>query len=340
MAQAVAHTQVLGASLPRCRRPQRCRRAPCPRPHASLDSATPDGLQVLPVFTGSTVLLPTSQGALRAFEPRYVAMFADRRRGDRFLHVLSPASAPPAMLDAAPPGRRGLPAVGCVAAIDAVTPQPDGSLIVEYTGHRRLALHLVDAAAVAPGGGEALTAAGEWYDDLDPGEVVGGGGVAGVAAAERDVAGAVRQIERLTRIVRPETARLPEALRRHAPPAPGAAARPTSYDALKASGHRAATAIETWRRSGSVYGGGGARRPAHADPYVEAAEALGRARRQELFSFAAAQLLQLGVPEAAALLLSRDTEGRLGFVLEAARPFLNELAAAAALKGALGERRT
>ena len=39
------------------------------------------------------------------------------------------------------------------------------------------------------------------------------------------------------------------------------------------------------------------------DPYEAIREALGKARRQELFSFAAAQLLVMGTPERAALLL-------------------------------------
>ena len=47
---------------------------------------TPDGLIVLPVFTGSSILLPTSRGILRAFEPRYLHMFnhlrATSEKGD------------------------------------------------------------------------------------------------------------------------------------------------------------------------------------------------------------------------------------------------------------------
>lgn len=42
---------------------------------------------------------------------------------------------------------------------------------------------------------------------------------------------------------------------------------------------------------------------AAADPYDAVREAMGKGRRQELFSFAAAQLLVMGTPERAALLL-------------------------------------
>ena len=42
---------------------------------------------------------------------------------------------------------------------------------------------------------------------------------------------------------------------------------------------------------------------AAADPYEAVREAMGKGRRQELFSFAAAQLLVMGVPERTALLL-------------------------------------
>ena len=79
-------------------------------------------------------------------------------------------------------------------------------------------------------------------------------------------------------------------------------------------------------------------REAHGDPYTDVAEQMGKARRQELFSFAVCQLLTTGTPERAALLLSQDTAGRLQFVLEALRPYLAELGAKASLKGALGQQ--
>lgn len=42
---------------------------------------------------------------------------------------------------------------------------------------------------------------------------------------------------------------------------------------------------------------------AAADPYEAIRESIGKGRRQELFSFAVAQLLVMGTPERAALLL-------------------------------------
>lgn len=58
------------------------------------------------------------------FEPRYLALFRDllaenpaRGRGGRFVHVLSPASAPPALLDNAV---GGLPRIGCCAEVEQI----------------------------------------------------------------------------------------------------------------------------------------------------------------------------------------------------------------------------
>jgi hypothetical protein len=270
------------------------------------------------------------------------------------MHILSPKIAPPAMLNNSPPAIQGLPSIGCCAVIDSIKTAPDQSLIVEYSGHRRVLLHLVQNGNNHTANNNdtntfdtsennnskaVLHAAGEWYDDVEP-EILDpiSGTVSSIYAAERDVAGIVQQIAKLSRKIDPENSRLPDALIRYAPPSSGVVGqpKPTSYDALKAAKHPAATSIDMWRRHGSVYGSGNTPREAHADPYAQVSERLGRLRRQEMYSYAAAQLLQLGVPEAAALLLSRDTAGRLQFVLEAARPYLAQLSAEAALKGALG----
>ncbi len=48
-----------------------------------------------------------------------------------------------------------------------------------------------------------------------------------------------------------------------------------------------------------------------ANPYAHVAEEVGCGRRAEMFSFAAAGLLDLGLPERIALLLTRSTLGRL-----------------------------
>ena len=268
------------------------------------------------------------------------------------MHILSPKIAPPAMLENIPPAIQGLPSIGCCAVIESIKRAPDQSLIVEYSGHRRVLLHLVQNKAEDSSSGNSdstssstsnssgvLYAAGEWYDDIEPEELDPiSGTISSVYAAERDVAGIVQQIAKLSRKIDPENSRLPDALVRYAPPSSGGGGqkRPTSYDALKAAKHPAANMIDTWRRHGSVYGSSSnSSLEAHADPYTQVSEKVGRLRRQEMYSFAASQLLQLGVPEAAALLLSRDTAGRLQFVLEAARPYLAQLSAEAALKGAL-----
>jgi len=225
------------------------------------------------------------------------------------------------------PSLAGLPQVGCCAIVESITSQSDGTLAVSYRGDRRVSLRLVndDGTGVAP------TVIAEWFDDRgsDPSSS------AAVDAAEQDLYALIKYVQKLSLLVDPANSYLPEAIGRYRPPAPRSS-RPTSYDALKASGHRAATAIDIWRRHGSVYPSQRAPRQLHADPYTQVAEELGKSRRQEFFSFAAAQLLQLGIPERAALLLSTDTVGRLQFVLESVRPYLAEVAAKASVKGALG----
>lgn len=58
-------------------------------------------------------------------------------------------------------------------------------------------------------------------------------------------------------------------------------------------------------------------------------------RRQELFSFAAASVLELGLPERLALLQCRDTAARLQFVAAAVQPHLQDLVARVSLQQAL-----
>lgn len=61
----------------------------------------------------------------------------------------------------------------------------------------------------------------------------------------------------------------------------------------------------------------------------------GKERRQELFSFAAASVLELGLPERLALLQCRDTAARLQFVAAAVQPHLQDLVARVTLQQAL-----
>jgi hypothetical protein len=84
-----------------------------------------------------------------------------------------------------------------------------------------------------------------------------------------------------------------------------------------------------------VSGGGGVRPPsgiAASSPTPPSTR-----RRRELFSFAAADAMELGPTELFALLEVTDTAARLGFCLEAVRAHLADLAARAALRGVVGE---
>lgn len=62
---------------------------------------------------------------------------------------------------------------------------------------------------------------------------------------------------------------------------------------------------------------------------------MAKERRQELFSFAAASVLELGLPERLALLECRDTSARLQFVAVAVQPHLQDLVARVSLQQAL-----
>lgn len=302
-------------------------------------SQTADSLLVVPVFKGSSVLLPISRGILHAFEPRYVSMFRNfldktSARDRIFLHVIGPLHAPPAMITDSP--FPNIPEIGCVAIVEEIDQQADGSLLVKYKGYRRMQIHHIEKSTESDDCPDMV--AGTWYDDK---EVINSTDVAALNSLERDIACLVSEIERKTHQLDPRTDKqaLPHEVSYYAPPGQYSE-RPTSYDALKASGHMAASAIDMWRRHGTVYKTSKETQPKkdpYSDPYVTFAEQLGKQRRQELFSFAVAQLLQMGIPEQAALLLSQDTPGRLAFVAAAAIPYLNQLKGQLAIKNALGE---
>jgi hypothetical protein len=226
-----------------------------------------------------------------------------------------------------------LPAVGCSAIIDKIEVNPNGSLRVDYTGDRRVQVHHIDSKVEQDDEQKEFTMVGGfWYDDN---ESATGDGDGILHAMEQEVAGLMKELARLSRLIDPDNAEIPKAIQTYAPLPPGRT-RQTSYDALKASGHNAAVAIDTWRRHGSVYDTSRCSTgPKHADPYAQVADELGGGRREELFSFAVAQVLEMGLPQRAALLLSQDTLGRLEFVAAATRPYLGQLRAQAALKDAL-----
>jgi Lon protease-like protein len=317
-----------------------------------------NNLIVLPVFESHQVLLPTAGGLLTIYEPQYLQLFKHLQAtypqgGGSFLHILSSQSAPIGLTDQ--------PRVGCAAKITSATSQLNGTLLVEYEGYRRVQVLLTNDAnsntinndndSVLP----YTTVAAEWYDDL-PADELETSSVASLDAAERDLAFALKALQRVMGQLLPGKT-LPDAVLKYAP-VPGAPR--TSYDALKKAGHKAAVAIDTWRRHGSVYStcsssgsgrvqgeakvksnrhttGRGSGQSQQPDPYMEFQQQLeGTAgRRQELFSFAAAQLLDAGTVEYSALLLSRDTEARMAFVLNAVRPYLNQLSAELAVQNAL-----
>ena len=326
-----------------------------------------EALFALPVFTSNRILLPTMKGSLRAYEPHYVKMFEKLRdvlsetqdRRAKFLHILSPSVTPPAMQDSKT--TLGLPAVGTVAVIESVEEVRDGSLIVNYVGDRRARVHLVTEDSLtgvqAPDSfseedndnnehsvKRLLSAAVSWYGDRDP-EVFAVGEKSGKARAsldgiERDVHAMVCLLRKLSRKVNPNESVLPESILKYAPPSGGKSQRLTSYDRLKAAGHQAASAIDMWRRHGSVYKspGGAQVDSTIQDPYSELSERLAKPTRQEMYSFALASLLQMGIPEAGALLLSQSTEDRLVWISEACiRPYLAQLQAQAALINAVNE---
>jgi hypothetical protein len=64
-------------------------------------------------------------------------------------------------------------------------------------------------------------------------------------------------------------------------------------------------------------------------------DSVGKERRQELFSFAAASVLELGLPERLALLQCQDTAARLQFVAAAVQPHLQDLVARVSVQQAL-----
>ncbi|GAB4820692.1 hypothetical protein N2152v2_007738 [Parachlorella kessleri] len=269
------------------------------------------------------------------FEPEYLALFSHLLsthppggEGACFLHLLDPASAPPALLEEDSVG--GLPRLGCCAEVKAIRQLAGGRLEVEYAGTRRARVMMLHQEH------PFMVAAAEWVDDWGISEAE-----TPLEDLERQLMGTLQQVSRLTALLRPPGAPLqllPEAVQRYSPPAPQ---RLTSYDALVAARHPAATAIDMWRRQGSVYDKP-SRQEQHqraraSDPYQGVREQLGKQRRRELFSFAAAQMLELGLPQRLALLLTQDTGARLQYVLAAVRPHLQELAARAALKAATEE---
>ncbi|KAI8473135.1 MAG: hypothetical protein J3K34DRAFT_466748 [Monoraphidium minutum] len=270
----------------------------------------------------------------------------------RFGHILSPGAAPPALLEGSV---GGLPAVGVYARVTHLEEAAGGAeLTVHYEGVRRFKLLAVDdrgapyplaavqcfkLLAVDDRGAPYPLAAVQWYDDDTPSLPLPAREA--ISSLEVDVLRTLCEIQRLSARLGAAGggaggggAQLPPEVARHAPPPP--AARGSTADYLRAAGVPAGEAIATWQRHGSVYGRPAERKRSAADPYEHLREKIAKEHRQELFSFAAANCLELGLAERLALLLSRDTAARLGYVLYAARPHLSDLAARAAVESAVG----
>ncbi len=90
----------------------------------------------LPLFPLPSVLLPTNEGSVLVYEPRYLALFrdlADERaggaggRGGLFGHLLAATAAPPALMADAV---GGLPRIGVAASVRSVQEVESGRLLV------------------------------------------------------------------------------------------------------------------------------------------------------------------------------------------------------------------
>lgn len=102
----------------------------------------------LPLFPLGTVLFPGADLPLRIFEPRYVAMLATLAAGPqpgRFGVVAIRAGH-----EVGAHNVRSLHRVGCVARLEDVTLQPDGSYAITTVGAQRFALREVVADEPVP----------------------------------------------------------------------------------------------------------------------------------------------------------------------------------------------
>ncbi|GFR47265.1 hypothetical protein Agub_g8952 [Astrephomene gubernaculifera] len=246
----------------------------------------------------------------------------------RFGHILSPAVAPPALMEDAV---GGMPRVGVLSVVRRLRrSNDDASLVVEYEGLRRI--RLVSVWQQQP----YMVAAASYLADR-----VGGGEEQRLLdGLEWELYGLLQEVRRLSRQLRSPgeaPAELPECIPRYAPPAPAAPrSAPSLAQHLQAAGHPAGNAISMWQRHGSVYGNSKGADAAVQDPYSFMSERLGKHTRQELFSFAAAGMLELGPLESLALLNCTDRAARLQWVAAAVEPFLETQRARAAVARALG----
>ncbi|CAG9466808.1 unnamed protein product [Pedinophyceae sp. YPF-701] len=303
------------------------------------------------------MLLPTGDGILHIYERRYLDMFRNVQMNTPegspllFGHVLTAHAVPAQVRDRVGPG---IPRIACAARVLSMEPageRGDG-MLVRYEALRRIKIAHVEEVQGEDGEGY-LSAACEWMDDarVDPGPAQGVSvdtGFKRLTADEQqrtDLLEAqlwanLQHLRRLSAQSGSEDASLPLAVQRFAPPATVSGdAGERIANALEAKGNMgAAFAIRTWRRASGIDAGNGAEKPREvANPYSAAVEVtpMAKGRRQELFSFASAQMVDIGAEERSLLLHLQSTAQRLEWALEAVVPHVSDLERRAAARKAV-----
>ncbi|KAF6256613.1 hypothetical protein COO60DRAFT_1640586 [Scenedesmus sp. NREL 46B-D3] len=294
------------------------------------------------------------------YEPRYLALFRDLQAAApqgssaieaklAFGHILSAGSAPPALMQ---DSVSGLPACGVCATVKGLEETANGRLQVTYQGWRRFKLLTVDHDSKP-----YPMAAASWLDDVTANLTQEQ--QAATDKLEQQVYGLLQQVATYMRQLEQSSGSaavaappgpaamnssssssskaqlplLPDSVLLFAPPPPSR--QQSMADYLIKAGGSTGDKIATWQRMGSVYGSTQAKKKPPQDPYQAARDQLGKERRQELFSFAAASVLELGLPERLALLHCTDTAARLQYVAAAVQPFLADLVARVSLQQAI-----
>ncbi|WIA18119.1 hypothetical protein OEZ85_009597 [Tetradesmus obliquus] len=325
-------------------------------------SGTVESVISIPLFPLSNVLHPAQAGSLLVFEPRYLALFRDLQAAApqgssaseakfAFGHILAAGAAPPALMQ---DSVGGLPACGVCATVKGIEELENGRLQVSYQGWRRFKLLTVDHDSKP-----YPMAAATWMDDDTAS--LSQEQQAATYALEQQVYGLLQQVASYMRQLEQGSAAgaavaapasgptglhgsssgskaqqrplLPDSVLLFAPLPPSRQQSVADY--LIKAGGSTGDKIATWQRMGSVYGQTSSKKKPPQDPYQAARDQLGKERRQELFSFAAASVLELGLPERLALLHCTDTAARLQYVAAAVQPFLADLVARVSLQQAM-----
>eukprot|EP00195_Chlamydomonas_chlamydogama_P014709 CAMPEP_0202901376 /NCGR_PEP_ID=MMETSP1392-20130828/14218_1 /ASSEMBLY_ACC=CAM_ASM_000868 /TAXON_ID=225041 /ORGANISM="Chlamydomonas chlamydogama, Strain SAG 11-48b" /LENGTH=330 /DNA_ID=CAMNT_0049587927 /DNA_START=48 /DNA_END=1040 /DNA_ORIENTATION=+ len=286
----------------------------------------------LPLWASPNVLMPLGTGALHIYESRFLSMFDGLKRQQLqapgtsmfFGHMVSPT---PVGLE----GRvQGWPKVGVLAKVTNLGVRDDGTLDVSYQGVRRfqiLNMQEEEPYPVAYAMNFADTCAPAEQQAIDELEF----------KVYNNLLEVVRLSNKLASLQQDSSAdlgsHLPESVTRYAPPPPSAR---TLAEVLIEAGHSAGHSIAMWQRHGCVYGSSSTRKSAALDPYQMVSDQLEKDVRQELFSFAAASIVDgMGPLERLALLNTQDTAARLHYVLQAVMPYVQELQAKVSMARAL-----